>query len=368
MRTNWLLPAFLVAVGVASIATQGRGLAPTAEDPNRRDRVRHVRSWAYWLSDPDVAILADTRYDALVVDPDEIAEDLPRLRAKHPERLILAYVNVGTAEPWRAYWRSPGGIAGPEDPIILKGQPTEWSEFIVRFWEPRWQALFLGEDGILQRVTRAGFDGVFLDNVDIARDMAETASSEEMQRAPAAMAAFVLSIAHTLRTGTGSEDMVLALQNPQILMTREGGAEHSTPTAAQRDALRAAVDWVSLESIWHHTPPAISRVGCAFDAGDAQDLAEAVNYPARDPVPERMRRIRRWRDGGEAPPLITVIDYFDARCLNYDPRAVEAFFARARGWDFLPYTGPRLLDGLPLGWAGVPPSAQGFEPESDEEG
>ena len=78
---------------------------------------------------------------------------------------MLCYVSIGEAEDYRFYWKKgwkPGNPAflGPENP--------QWKRnFAARYWEPAWQAVFLGgKDSYLSRVQAAGFDGVYLDKVD----------------------------------------------------------------------------------------------------------------------------------------------------------------------------------------------------------
>ena len=88
-----------------------------------------------------------------------------KTKANGGKRLVLCYVSIGEAEDYRSYWKKgwrPGRPAflGPENP--------HWKRnFAVKYWEPAWQALFVGgEDSYLSRVLSAGFDGIYLDKVD----------------------------------------------------------------------------------------------------------------------------------------------------------------------------------------------------------
>ncbi len=119
-----------------------------------------------------LAALAKTNHDLLVIDPfagdwSATTADLKPLKVKANggRRLVLCYVSIGEAESYRFYWKKdwkPGKPAfiGPENP--------QWKQnFAARYWEPAWQAVFVGgAESYLGRVLAAGFDGVYLDKVD----------------------------------------------------------------------------------------------------------------------------------------------------------------------------------------------------------
>ena len=119
-----------------------------------------------------LAAMAQTNYDLLLIDPltgNEVvtADELKpvKTKANGGRRLVLCYVSIGQAEDYRFYWKKgwkPGNPAfiGPEDP--------DWKgNFAVKYWEPAWQAIFVGgKDSYLARVQTAEFDGIYLDRVD----------------------------------------------------------------------------------------------------------------------------------------------------------------------------------------------------------
>jgi cysteinyl-tRNA synthetase len=117
-----------------------------------------------------LAAAAATDFDLLVIDPlaNDWAvspDDLTPLRRKASggRRLVLCYLSIGEAEDYRPYWRkewkkTPPPFLGPENP--------DWKgNYAVRYWDPGWQSLIAGKDG-LGRVVAAGFDGAYLDKVD----------------------------------------------------------------------------------------------------------------------------------------------------------------------------------------------------------
>ena len=132
-----------------------------------------AKSWAYQLRGIDPDAIARSPYDVVVVDfadreqPFTTAEvERMRSRPDGSRRIVLAYLSIGEAERYRAYWQAdwhakPPAWLGPENP--------EWKgNFPVRFWDPAWQNIILGNtDAYLDRIMAAGFDGTYLDRAKV---------------------------------------------------------------------------------------------------------------------------------------------------------------------------------------------------------
>lgn len=139
-----------------------------------------AHSWAYQLQDLDLEAAAASAFDLLVIDHtrdgrDDTAltpDDLARLKRRNDgrERLVYAYISIGEAESYRAYWQ-----AGWKDapPAWLLSENPDWKEnFAVAFWEPGWQQLLFGSpDAYIDRIAKAGFDGLYLDKCDVHEDL-----------------------------------------------------------------------------------------------------------------------------------------------------------------------------------------------------
>ena len=118
-----------------------------------------------------LAALAATDYDLLIIDPYYggavlTPADLGQLRHKAHggRRLVLAYLSVGEAEPYRPYWQPKWK---QEPPAWLAARNETWGSYKVRYWEPEWQAILYGKPTSgLDQIIRAGFDGAFLDVID----------------------------------------------------------------------------------------------------------------------------------------------------------------------------------------------------------
>jgi cysteinyl-tRNA synthetase len=122
-----------------------------------------------------VAKLAACGRDWIVLDAnfssDEpwTAADLAAIRAGRAGRKVIAYLSIGEAEDYRAYWQREwdadrDGKPDAAAPAFLLAQNPEWKgNYRVKYWQPGWQKIILAE---VDKIMAAGFDGVYLDIVD----------------------------------------------------------------------------------------------------------------------------------------------------------------------------------------------------------
>lgn len=95
--------------------------------------------------------------------------EIKTIRAGKAGRTVLAYLSIGEAEDYRAYWNPAWDADGdgrpdPGAPSFLGDENPDWpGNYRVRYWQPAWQAIVLGQLDALQD---RGFDGVYLDIVD----------------------------------------------------------------------------------------------------------------------------------------------------------------------------------------------------------
>lgn len=169
---------------VAALALLGAACA-CAADSQAPSPPERPRSFAYVLQaerlgktrEQAVARLASCGRDWLVLDPSYdggpdgrwSAPELQALRAGKPGRKLLAYLSIGEAESYRAYWRREwdAGRDGRPDaraPAWLAAENPEWKgNYRVKYWDAQWQALALEA---LDAAVSQGFDGAYLDLVD----------------------------------------------------------------------------------------------------------------------------------------------------------------------------------------------------------
>src|SRR5215470_454323 len=206
------------------------GLQPSfaqtqAGEPSPASVLAAAKSWGYQLQNVDPDTIASAPYDMVVIDysrdgsqaqalsPDEVAA-LKR-KPDGSRRIVLAYLSIGEAETYRYYWKWYWGwFFGVLAPDWRGRQNREWrGNYGVRYWEEGWQKIiFRGEDSYLDRIIKAGFDGVYLDKVDEYVDM-----TKENPAARGQMIALVKAIAERARAG--KPGFLIVPQNAEELLT-----------------------------------------------------------------------------------------------------------------------------------------------------
>jgi len=89
------------------------------------------------------------------------AADLAAIRAGRAGRKVIAYLSIGEAEDYRAYWQREWKT---NPPAFLLGENPEWKgNYRVKYWQAAWQQIILAD---VDKIMAAGFDGVYLDIVD----------------------------------------------------------------------------------------------------------------------------------------------------------------------------------------------------------
>lgn len=116
--------------------------------------------------------LMETNFDILLIDLFFQGEALSyddvqqlKIKANGALRKVLAYQNIGAAETYRYYWQSNWELGNPS--WIKKEYEGYSDEFYVEFWNPEWKKRMYGNyDAYLDKIINAGFDGVYLDNIE----------------------------------------------------------------------------------------------------------------------------------------------------------------------------------------------------------
>ena len=201
-----------------------------------------VRTWDYQLQnlDKDLPKLAQSDVDLLVVDYARSAQprmialapaDVARLqrRPDGSRRTVLAYLSIGEAEEYRYYWQQAWKQQPP--PWII-AENCRWPRnHLVRFWEPGWrEIIFAGPDSYLARILAAGFDGVYLDRIDVYWDLKDRHPTSEQQ-----MVSFLVDLAAAARTIR--PDALIVAQNAEGLLSHA--------------RYRSAIDALAKEDLLH---------------------------------------------------------------------------------------------------------------------
>lgn len=117
------------------------------------------------------AIVA-TNFDVVLIDlffsgTEFTSSEVNQLKTKANggKRLVISYINIGSAEKFRYYWKKGWGL---HHPLWLKRKYDGYEdEFWVKFWKKDWQDIIYGNDNsYMKKILNAGFDGAYLDNVE----------------------------------------------------------------------------------------------------------------------------------------------------------------------------------------------------------
>lgn len=300
MRRNLLFSGF-GALTLLSGTVIARALFPGG--PSVELGGRTIRRWGCQYQNIRLDSVAASNLDLVVLDP--IVDGQPlRIEAEAPlrrksdgaRRLVLAYLCVGEAESYRAYWQAawretPPAWLGPENP--------RWpGSFAVKYWHPDWETLLLGPGGALDRIVEAGFDGVFLDRVDAYGDW--PLRGQGAQRDMVALVGRLAAAARARKPG-----FLAVSQNAEHLLVD--------------DNFCAVIDAVSKESLLYglHGPNVANR---------PDETAWSLNYLQK----------------AQARGLpILVIEYVS------EPDLIARARDRLARLGFVPFFGKRLLDELP---------------------
>lgn len=134
-------------------------LAGQAGATPRNPRLRSVRTWAFAIGNGDLVGNLSARYaayDLVVIDGQEATQrQVNALR--RAGKLVLAYLDVGTVEPGRPWYRSA-------KPYRLDFWP-DWGEWYADVAAPGYRRLI--SHTVAPSMLRKGFAGLFLDNTDM---------------------------------------------------------------------------------------------------------------------------------------------------------------------------------------------------------
>lgn len=264
----------------------------------RATTLRDVKSWAYQLQNYPRRLdeVAASRFGLVVVDYSATGADPGRwtpqevARARR-DKFLLAYLSIGEAEDYRSYWRAGWG---PGQPGWITTPDPDWpGNYVVRYWEPAWQALILA---YLETIIAQGFDGAYLDLVDAYQYFPERAGARRE------MIDWVCRLSAHARARR--VDFRIVTQNASELIWEDGGR------------LAGCIDATAQEETF-------------YAATDRRTSDEYRGYQLGDYAEYRRRGL----------PVFTV-DYADA-----PPNVREAYTA-ARAHGLIPYVADLKLDRL----------------------
>lgn len=232
-------------------------------------------------------------YDLVIVDYHSKADVDVMSARPGDDRQIISYMSIGEAEDYRSYWKPAWDSNHPS--WIDEENPNWPGNYQVKFWDPNWQSLIFGnKDAYLDKIIKAGFDGVFLDTIDTYAYYGGSNS-----KAAADMVTFVAKISQYAKSI--DPDFKIIAQNSEPLL--------------KNATYLNAIDAVSKESLFYNSGKPNSQ----------QDVNWSLSYlkPAHD-----------------VGKTIFNIEYVTGQT------AVDAAFNKGADQGFLSYVGPLNLNKL----------------------
>lgn len=279
-----------------------------------------VRYWACQYSNLEksesIKALVDSKYDMLVLDRvssvkgTESFDDKATVEKLHRAgKKVLCYINIGEAESYRSYWEKGWKNGTPE--WILANDPDGWDgNHLVAFWHPQWQSLVI--EKMLAPAIKAGFDGLYLDWVEIYKD--------ETVRKSAAKAGF--DTIKSLERFINNLRFEAEKLNPNIVFVCQNASELYT-----YPGIISNFDGISQESVWF---------GWSGDP-DKPTVKTDIQVDAKESK-KLVDNLLAWKKQGKS---VYVIDY----CQKQENMARSCFYGDKYG--FSNYCAPVALDKLP---------------------
>lgn len=327
--------------------------APPAAPPDEtvaNVALEDVEHWFYYLGfEPDGEVLQQTAvsdYDLIVIEPivtDQENTDFPIAQvvadfhnAAHP-KIVIAYIDIGQAEDWRTYWQPDWGIGNPE--WIVANDPDGWEgNYPVAFWDEEWQDIWLDpQDGYIQLLLDAGFDGIYLDWVEAYSDEnVIDAADEAGVDAEDEMVEWVRALGEYGR-----------LQNPNFIVIAQ-----NAPELVENDEYTAVIDGLAQEQTWFdgaadNNPPGDCPLPSTEDDIDTDEYYDALPSLCQqmyDDFPDSTLHVSsEWyleyltMAQEKGLPVLT-IDY------AVQKKNVNWIYTTSSQYGFVPFTSERALD------------------------
>ncbi len=201
--------------------------------------------WHYQLQNltaSDVTVMEGDGINLLVTDP-SAGMSVTEIKAINPECSVYSYLSVGEAEDYRAYWQRSWRVGAPR--FLLRKNPNWLGNYAVDVRASAWVRIV---EFALEDIAKAGYDGVYLDKLDVFDDVAELEVGDCV-----AFAEKIIAYAHHLGLRVivqNAEEVVSALDSDDIGWAKEDwvldedGKVRSARAIADIDAVATRFDLV----------------------------------------------------------------------------------------------------------------------------
>jgi len=296
----------------SSGARQGKAQA------ERLQRINAAKSWGYQLNGIQVETIARAPYDLLVVDattglaagrhflPQET--ELLKRKPDGSRRIVVSYLSIGEAEDYRPDYFTSEYMTEDAPDWLMHENPQWKGNRIIRFCTEGWQRTILGDEqgrsvynsieaSPLYRLIELGFDGVYLDRVDVYGEVTKECPDAERR-----MVEFVARLADHARK-----------MNPHFLVILQNAEE-----LARHAKMIEAIDAIAKEDLFY-----------------GADHSQNIN--GQSAIRESLSHLKVAKSAGRA---IFVVDYLKDAAKKADAKR------RIEAEGFIPYIAPRDLGAL----------------------
>lgn len=284
----------------------------------RLKRIGAARSWGYQLLGLSLPEAVLSPYDLIVVDatsglssqrpftPAEV-EKLKR-KPDGSRRLVISYLSIGEAEDYRPDYFAAEYMT-EDAPEWLGPENPQWkANRIVVFCHEGWQRTVLGDEqgrsvynsveaSPLYRLIELGFDGVYLDRVDVYGEVKKDCPEGDKK-----MVDFVARLANHARKT--KPDFLVVLQNAEELVRHK--------------KMMDTIDAIAKEDLFY-----------------GADHSQNLNKDAA--IKESLKYLKAVKDANRP---VFVVDYLSDTAKKADAKR------RIQEQGFIPYIGPRDLGQL----------------------
>ena len=276
--------------------------------------LQDVNSLLYQLQRINIDTIAASSYDLVVMDyssdgsaDGEFTSSQIR-QLKDTGKIVLSYMSIGEAEDYRYYWQSAWEEGNPS--WLGPTNPAWEGNFKVRYWMDGWKKIIMGSpDAYLDKIIKAGFDGIYLDIIDAYYFFGPEGDMSENDNSANDMIEFVIEMADYASSKCSCSNFYIFPQNGSSII--DDASPDSSTIYLQK----------------------IHGIG-AEDSYFFGDLDE--NNPF-DLQTYELGLLKQFKDAGN---LVISVDYVT------EVAKIDSFYAFAEADGFIPFATVRELDTL----------------------
>ena len=252
-----------------------------------------VESWGYFINGTTVEPVADSEYDLVVVDSRDgdgnlfSTEQVSKMKTRPSgkEKLIVAYISLGEAEDYRPYWKKEWNR---NKPSWLGKENPEWkgNYSIKQWWHSDWINI---THSIVDDVINAGFDGVYIDKIDVYSDLGGTITLRDR------MIKYIVDLSKYIKEK--KPDFLIIAQNAEEL--------------GENEAYLAAVDGIGKESVCYS-----GELGSKQNKNHPEDINNTIEALNRFTSADKLVLVVEYVKGAQYNSALKTLDGNDFVCCS----------------------------------------------------